>query len=251
MRHREPAICLRAIDYSETSQVVCFLTRGEGLVRLLAKGSKRPKSKTGGALDLLSEGDLVYTTSGSGGLGTLIEFSEAESRRTVRGRPDRLYAAMYMVELVSSMLAEDDPHPEVWELLHNALARLGDPDSPVLAILAWYQWRFLRHVGLLGGLERCVVCGREVSLAGGEGLWFSSRLGGMVCAACQPEAPERLTVSRAVRAGLRTLLDVSRRGAGRRSSLPDDQAREVCRLLDYHCREQLGRPLRSSRYAIG
>ena len=60
MRHREPAICIRATDYSETSQVVCFLTRGAGLVRLLAKGSKRAKSATGGAIDLLSEGDLVF-----------------------------------------------------------------------------------------------------------------------------------------------------------------------------------------------
>ncbi|GAG45812.1 unnamed protein product, partial [marine sediment metagenome] len=55
MRHRQPAICLRASDYSETSQVVAFLTRAEGVVRLLAKGAKRAKSKSGGALDLLSE----------------------------------------------------------------------------------------------------------------------------------------------------------------------------------------------------
>ena len=54
MRHRQPAIALRTTDYSETSQVVHFLTREMGGVRLLAKGTKRPKSKSGGAIDLMS-----------------------------------------------------------------------------------------------------------------------------------------------------------------------------------------------------
>ena len=61
MQYRTRAICLRTADYSETSQVVHFLTRAHGLVRLLAKGAKRPRSKSGGAIDLLSEGQVVYS----------------------------------------------------------------------------------------------------------------------------------------------------------------------------------------------
>lgn len=72
MRQRDAAICIRTTDYSETSQVVHFLTRTAGAVRLIAKGSKRAKSKTGGAIDLLAEGDLVYTAKSSDALGTQI-----------------------------------------------------------------------------------------------------------------------------------------------------------------------------------
>ena len=61
MRYHQRAICLRAIDFSETSQVLTLLTRDEGKVRLMAKGTKRPKSKTGGAIDLLAEGTVVYS----------------------------------------------------------------------------------------------------------------------------------------------------------------------------------------------
>ncbi|MCK4602197.1 MAG: DNA repair protein RecO, partial [Phycisphaerae bacterium] len=118
MRHRQPAICLRASDYSETSQVVAFLTRAEGVVRLLAKGTKRAKSKSGGAIDLLSEGDLVFTLGRSGGLGTLMEFSETVSHTPLRRQADRLNAALYVIELAGEMLAPDDPHPEVFDLLH-------------------------------------------------------------------------------------------------------------------------------------
>ena len=48
--HEAPRACHlpgRYYDWSETSQVVCFLTRGQGLVRLVARGTKRPKSKSG------------------------------------------------------------------------------------------------------------------------------------------------------------------------------------------------------------
>ena len=81
MRQRAQAICLRATDYSETSQVVAFLTREAGVVRMIAKGTKRAKSKSGGAIDLMSEGEVVYTPSRSGGLGTLVEFVETETHR--------------------------------------------------------------------------------------------------------------------------------------------------------------------------
>ena len=44
---------MRTTDYSETSQVVHFFTRETGVVSLIAKGTKRPKSKSGGPIDLV------------------------------------------------------------------------------------------------------------------------------------------------------------------------------------------------------
>ena len=57
----DQAVCIRTSDYSETSQVVVLLTRQGGVVRLLAKGSKRPKSSSGGRVDLFAEGQGVVT----------------------------------------------------------------------------------------------------------------------------------------------------------------------------------------------
>ena len=131
MRYHEPAICLRASDYSETSQVVTFLTRGEGKIRLIAKGTKRPKSKSGGAIDLLAEGDLVYSLNDPNSLGTLMEFSENVSHRDVRTGSRRLNVALFALELACESLADGDPHPEVFDLLKNTLRRLGDESAPL------------------------------------------------------------------------------------------------------------------------
>jgi DNA repair protein RecO (recombination protein O) len=248
MRSREPAICLRTTDYSETSQVVHFLTRDSGAVRLLAKGVKRPKSKSGGAIDLLSEGDLLFSVPDTGALGTLMEFSETVSHTALRRDAGRLNTALYMLELSHAMLAEGDPHPEVFDLLHRALGRLEQPDAPLPAVLAYFQWRLLRHTGLLGGLDACVACGTGVAeMSRRAGVWFSSRQGGILCDGCEAGAPEKVRLEPAALAGLAALAAAE---AGQKVNLPDHQAACVNRLLGYHIAQQLGKPLRMAKYVI-
>jgi len=247
MRHREPAICLRTTDYSETSQVVRFLTRGCGVARLLAKGAKRPKSKSGGAIDLLAEGQLVFISPPHAGLGTLIEFTQTELRTAIRSDASRLNTALYLVELADEMLTESDPHPEVFDLLHNGLSRLGETGSPA-AVLAYFQWRLLRHVGLLGAMDLCVSCGRALADVGRKNVHFSTGRGGLLCGACEGAAAEKYRLDGAALAGLAALAAAE---AGARVVLPDAQARSVNRLLAYHISGQLGRPLKMAAHAIG
>lgn len=246
MQRRDSAICLSKTDYSETSQVVHFLSRRSGVVRLLAKGAKRSKSSTGGAIDLMSEGDLVFIEPRGESLGTLVEFSETESRTALRGDATRLNTGLYMIELAAAVLADADPAPEVFDLLHRSLARLAQPDAPPPAVLAWLQWRTLQFVGLLGDLTECVGCGRAIRPHSGE-VYFSSSEGGLVCKACLTHLTEKYRLEPAALAGLAALAAAA---AGRRPALPDHQAHAVNRMLAYHVTYALGRPLKMARYAV-
>jgi DNA repair protein RecO (recombination protein O) len=255
MRHRDRAICLRTVDYSETSQIVHFLTRDAGAVRLIAKGTKRPKSKSGGAIDLLVEGDLVFSQKNPETLGTLIEFAETVSHSSLRRDAARLNTALYAIELTGAMLAPADPHPEVFDLLARTLERLGEDDAPLRAVLAWFQWRLLRFVGLLGSLTECVSCGAAlkdvlVSERGGlhhAEMYFSSRLGGILCDGCEAGETEKL---RLAPAGLGGLAALAAAEAGRKVILPEPQAAAVNRLLCYHVTAQLDKALRMAKYVI-
>jgi len=255
MRHRQPAICIRAIDYSETSQVLRFFTRDTGVVPLLAKGSKRPRSSTGGALDLLCEGQLVFSQPPSGAMGALIEFTETTSHLALRSDARRLNAALYMIELIGAMLAEADPHPDAFDLLHNALERLGEGDAPTGAVLAYFQWRMLRHAGLLGQLRRCAACGGDVGRGGN--VYFSADQGGLLCPACEGACVEKFRLDAATLTGLASLAAAQGRARtaikdtmGTKETLTDNQATGVNRLLDYHIAYQLGKPLKMTRHAI-
>jgi DNA repair protein RecO len=194
----------------------------------------------------MSEGDLVYIPSRAESLGTLVEFTETDSHLALRTDAGRLNTGLYMIELAGALLAEADPHPEVFDLLHNALARLGEPDAPAAAVLAWFQWRTLRHAGLLGDLSTCAVCGRHVG-PGARGMHFSSSEGGLVCSICAGGVAEKCRLDHAALAGLDALAAVA---AGRKTPLPDNHAHAVNRMLAYHVANQLGKPLKMARYAI-
>ncbi len=245
MAERDRAICLRSYDWSETSQVVALLTRSHGLVRLVAKGSKRPKSKSGGPIDVLSEGDLVFTAK-SQGLGTLMEFTQDIYRPNLRKDARRLWAALFCIELTGETLGQDDPHPQIYDLLHNALLRLDAPEAPCQAVVAYFQWRLLRRLGLLGAMNECVLC--NTSLAPGKGkAWFSSSQGGLLCQACQNQVREKVSLDRPTREALDLLASAE---VGRKVSLEDRLALKANRLLLYHGVHQIGKPLRSARYVL-
>ncbi|MEO1235807.1 MAG: recombination protein O N-terminal domain-containing protein, partial [Planctomycetota bacterium] len=65
-RFKDQAICIRDVDWSETSQVVVLLTETRGKVRGWAKGSRRqsPSSiqRFSGGIELLTAGQVVATT---------------------------------------------------------------------------------------------------------------------------------------------------------------------------------------------
>jgi DNA repair protein RecO (recombination protein O) len=71
---KDTAICIRAIDYSETSQILTFFTRDTGKIGAIAKGSKRPKSSFGGPFEIFSYGRIVFAESNKDKLSTLTEF---------------------------------------------------------------------------------------------------------------------------------------------------------------------------------
>lgn len=240
----DSAICLRVSDYSETSQVTTLLTRAGGIVRLLAKGSKRAKSKSGGSIDVFWQGQCVYTLGKGRSLGTLIEFAETVSRPALRRRLDRLNIGLYMLETCTALLGLSDPYPDVFDLLSNALNRLCQPDASPQAVLAYFQWRVLKHVGLLGQMDACVNCGRKI---GTKEVYFSSSLGGLLCRDCASAVVEKYAVSPACLSGLAALAAAE---AGKRPSLPDKQARAVNALLVYHIQYQTGKMIKAAKFAL-
>ena len=74
---KDTAICIRAVDYSETSQIVTFFARAAGKISAIAKGSKRPKSAFDGPIEIFSYGKIVFSDSNKEKLATLTEFESA------------------------------------------------------------------------------------------------------------------------------------------------------------------------------
>ena len=74
MLEKDLACCIRAVYYSETSQILTLFGRKNGKISAIAKGTKRAKSSFGGPIEPLSLGQIIFAKSPTKGLDTLTEF---------------------------------------------------------------------------------------------------------------------------------------------------------------------------------
>lgn len=226
---KDHAIALRHLDYSETSQVLLFLTREHGPRRLIAKGIKRStKQKFATGIDLLEHGELVFSakTGGDSSLGTLTEWRQLKLYLGLREDLRRLYAAQYAAEVTAAMVEEADPHPEVFDALAALLEALAAGGDPV-TLLAQYQITLLTAVGLWPDLTRCMICNRAAPP--GRAGFFSAHQGGLICRECIGRVAEKRKVNGHT-------LDVLRQGRP-----TPESARAVFDLLDYAVAHIIGR----------
>jgi len=156
-RFKDQAICIRHIDWSETSQVVVLLTQAHGKLRGIAKGSKRtsPSSvqRFSGGIELLTMGQVVAVTKRTAELATLTEWDLQENYPHLRRDLQAQRLAMYAADLSDAMLADDDAHPGAFEALKAFLEALPEADGRQAALLN-YQWRLLEDCGYRPELDR-------------------------------------------------------------------------------------------------
>lgn len=186
------ALCLRVIDFSETSQVVSLLTANHGLIPMIAKGAKRV-SKNGtstfsGSLDLLVTGQAVFIPAkAASDLATLTAWQLLNHQTRLRTALPALYSGMLCAEITLALLHPHDPHPEVFTELTATLDLLPTPQQP--RALVAYSKAALVAAGYQPQLDTCVTCARPITAD--EPAAFSARAGGILCANCQPNVPAK------------------------------------------------------------
>lgn len=186
------AVCLRRIDYSETSQVLHLYTRDGGKVHAIAKGSKRRKTRFNGPFDVLGRYEIVRLPKPPGQLDLLTESELLEDYAPLRRDYGRFAAACYALDVVETMTVEAAPDRGLYELLVATVRGLSEGAAVEPTILA-FECRALRVLGFFPRLLQCGSCREPI----GEEGYFSCLDGGAVCTNCRPRDPGRVRVPRA------------------------------------------------------
>jgi len=239
-------ICLRKVEYSETSQIVTLLGRQHGIMRVIAKGAhrttKQGASKFGGGIDLLDIANAVFTLDLEKNLGTLTEWTLADGNLHLRRDLRAIYLSQYAAELVSHLIEEHDPHPDLYDRLEQTLAALATPRQE--AAFLSFQLDLLRETGYLAELSACVSCGS--TLTEREPAFFSPASGGVVCRNCEGVVPDRMSIDpRLLRLAQQIL-----RAPARLPQLTRHQTDPLNRLFAQHIEHTLGRRLRMPPYLL-
>ena len=245
-------ICLRKVEYSETSQILTLFGRQHGLMRVIAKGAHRTTkagaSKFGGGIDLLDVGEAVFTLDLERQLGTLTEWKLVDGHLDVRRSLRAMYLAQYAAELVSFLIEEHDPHPELFDRLEQTLGDLATPrvEESFLA----FELDLLRETGYLAELATCVSC--NLPMTDRDAAFFSANRGGVVCRNCEGVVPDRMHVDSRLLRMVQTILRLPRAdGAAQRlPRLTRHQTDPINRIFAQHIEHTLQRRLRLPQFIL-
>ena len=245
------AICIRAIDYSETSQIVTLFTRANGKIRAIAKGSKRAKSAFDGAIEIFSYGKIVFADSKKEKLATLTEFEQQQAFTPAGDNLFALNCCLLGTELLSNLTNDYDPHSELFDSFlqflknTNELQAARTEHRDTLALLILFQLALLKEAGLQPVLNYCVNCKttfeNRVSRIENQ-VYFSSSANGLVCRDCEASFPDKI---RLIGNTARCLTNFKMLADSNEKTL-----NEVEKVLLHHFTEILGRPPKMAKHIL-
>ena len=250
---RDRCICIRKVEYSETSQILTLMGRDHGVLRVIAKGAHRRTkdghSKFDGGADLLDVGEAVFTFDPARELNTLTEWSLREGNLPLRKKLRGMYLGLYAAELLSVLLQDNDPHPELFLRFERSLMDLGNEKAEETFLT--FQLDLLHQTGHLAEIDRCVECG--LGAVSDRSAYFSPGRGGTICENCQGTVHDRIRLDPRLLRLTQQLLKLPRSNGTpqRLPRLTRHQTDPLNRLFAEQVAHTLGRRLRMPAYVVG
>jgi DNA repair protein RecO (recombination protein O) len=253
---KDEAVCLRALDYSETSQIVTFFTRATGKIGAIAKGSKRPRSAFDGPIEVFAHGKIVFSDSTREKLATLTEFEQQPGFTHLSNNLFTLNCCLFAAELLSNLIDDYDPHPQLFDSLLQFLQSANERRASsiehrdVLALLTLFQLALLKEVGLKPILNACANCKTKYSAGRLTAeirdtryeVYFSSSANGLICRDCEASFPDKMRLTSPAANTLSNLKMLA--------EADEKTLNEIEKILVHHFTGLLHRPPKMAKYIL-
>jgi DNA repair protein RecO (recombination protein O) len=240
---RTSAVVLGSFPLGESDRVVTFFSRHCGKVRGVAKGARRLRSRFGGALELLTLGELVFFDNGRSELVQVDHFDIVRPFARARDDLERLGQAAWIAECLTRLTAERDPSPVLYGLVVRALAGIEAGHAPRRLALV-FGFRSIDALGHRLRIDVCMGCGRRRSSQPGR-VAIDPEGGGLVCESCA-RGVDVVDVGASTVDALRRLRGMAWTEA---IAAPFGHAESELRaILDAHVTHLIGHPPRTTRF---
>lgn len=225
------AINLKSYNLNDADKIVLMYTKENGLIKGVAKGIKKPKSKLGARMDLLVANTLQLLKGRS--MDTVLQAQTLNNFRKTRKDIDKLMFSSYIAEIVVNIgEGSESAAKEIYELLYKALERISEADSKKDALIAVikFQLKILLIMGFCVELDACLCCRERVL---DEDMYFSPQMGGIICQECNKTLNVPLKMHYKIRDFLMAMLQFDFNYESDYDKKATDKVCQVCfKLLD-------------------
>jgi DNA repair protein RecO (recombination protein O) len=175
-------LVLKSYGLAEADKIVVFLTQEHGLVRGVAKGAKRLKSKFGGSLEPFSIVRLTYFQKEERELVSIKNSEIIKSFFEAASNPNLFQKFAYIVELLSDFAPPSDPNERLYRMARVCLETSDENPEKLVQMILYFELWLLKLGGYLPSWERCDVCRREFNKSEKGNLQINFHI---VCQICQ------------------------------------------------------------------
>ena len=198
------AINLKSYNLNDADKIIVMYSKDNGLIKGVAKGIKKPKSKLGARMDLLVANSLQLLKGRS--MDTIIQAQTVNNFKKSREDIDKLMLSSYVSELVVNFgEGSESASKEIYELLYKALNRISVSETKKDALIAVikFQLNLLLVMGFCVELDTCLCCREQIL---DEDMYFSSSMGGIICKECNETLGVKLKMHHKLRDFLQAML---------------------------------------------
>ena len=240
------AINLKSYNLNDADKIIVMYSKDNGLIKGVAKGIKKPKSKLGARMDLLMANSLKLLKGRS--MDTIIQAQTVNNFKKTREDIDKLMLSSYVSELVMNFGEGSEPaSEEIYELLYKALNRISNSQEKKDALIAVikFQLKILLIMGFCVELDTCLCCREQIL---DEEMYFSSSMGGVLCKECNEHLGAKLKMHHKIRDFLQAMLQFDFDYESDYDKKATEKVCQVCfNLLDEYIRIHTNKKTKSTK----
>lgn len=183
------SLVLKSYNLAEADRIVVFFTREHGIVRGVAKGAKRLKSRFGSTLEPFSMVTLTYFQKEDRELVSIQNVEMVRSCFEAASEPAFLQTFSYIADLLTAFVPPHDPNEKLYRMVKACLETPLKSEKSLAAIRLYFELWLLRLSGYLPDWSKCRGCRRELNDADSADLQADFHL---LCAGCRKSQSRRV-----------------------------------------------------------
>lgn len=175
-------LILKTYGLAEADKIIVLLTHGEGVVRGVAKGAKRLKSRFGGSLEPFSIVQITYFQKEERELVSISQIELVKSYFENAGDPQFFQKFAYLTELIVNFAPPHDPNERLYRMAKACLETASENFASLESIVLYFELWILRLGGFLPDWNKCSSCEINLNPIEDAGLHINFHL---LCQRCR------------------------------------------------------------------
>jgi len=234
-------LILNKRDIRETSIIVDFYSKEFGKLSGLLKGIRSEPEKFASNLEPFSLNEIIFYRKTHSSLHLVSQADKLDNFTGIRASIEKTTQAVFMMELINSIMQAEDRNEELFDLALISLKELETNYNPA-KIATIFKIKMLNLSGFKPHFDSCVSCSDIIN---GQAR-FSLSLGGLLCPRCMQKDPASRLIFRGT---IATVLHIERNSfsASLNLGMNPQIKKELDIILNAFLSFHLGKELKSQK----